>query len=192
MNRNASFVSIRSPFRAVLAALLLQGCQSYTIVQRNVFADDDGKVLYVEYGRSESDHVNTFVSAKGKTMDFKSKLMVLADFNEGVPDYLEVRDHGKVTNRIELSGISLKAWQCMNTLTRGTMYETDSGEWKLLANGFSTVVYHRTEDDPPRYLEVYRGVLCDTQQMNSEKDNRWHETMRRGREYKKPKPTKKE
>jgi len=93
-----------------LTALL--GCQSYTIVQRNVFADDDGNVVSVEYGRSESDHVNTFIApATGKEMEFKSKLMVRARFAGNVPDFLEVLNRGTVTNRIERADESFTAWQ---------------------------------------------------------------------------------
>ncbi len=158
-------------FTSLAAAALLQGCQSCTIVQRNVFADDDEHVVTVDYGRSSGDHVNTFVSpATGKEMEFRSKLMVKV----GLPD-----------------GDSFKAWQCMNFLTRGTMYETDDGEWKLLANGFSVIVYHRTNEKPPRYLEVFRGVLCDTPDREVKKDDRWREVLRHGREYKKPPPVKK-
>ena len=50
--------------RSCVVALLLAlaGCQGYTVVQRNVFADDNGNIVAVDYGRSERDHVNTFVS----------------------------------------------------------------------------------------------------------------------------------
>ena len=154
---------------SALAAVLLPGCQSYTIVQRNVFADDDGNVVSVDYGRSESDHVNTFVSpATGKEMEFKSRLMVKVH----LPD-----------------GDDFKAWQCMNFLPRGTMYESDNEEWKVLMNGFSCSIYHRTEEPPPRdYLEVYRGVICDTPAMDVKKDDRWKDVTNagKGREYKKP------
>ena len=65
-------------------ALLLSGCQSYTIVQQNYFSDDDGNVVRVDYGRSDSDHVNTFISpATGKEMDFRSKLMVKVTLPDG-------------------------------------------------------------------------------------------------------------
>jgi len=166
---------LRPSYFVLLATLLLQGCQSYTIVQQNVFADDDGSVLFLEYGRSESDHVNTFVSpVTGKEMEFKSRLMVRAQFSENVPDCLEVRNGGSQTNRIVLADETIKAWQCMNFLSRGTMYETDGGEWKLLVNGFSTAVYRRMADAPPRYLEVYRGVLCDiNDSYKAKKDERW-------------------
>ena len=155
----------------VLALLLLQvGCQSYEIVQQNVFADDDGNVVFVDYGRSDSDHFNTFISpTTGKEMDFRSRLMVKVR----LPD-----------------GDTIKAWQCMNFLPRGTLYMTDNGEWKALANGFSFIIYHRTDEPPPRdYLEVYRGVICDTTAREApKKDNRWHDVLQSGREYKRPKP----
>ena len=147
--------------------LLLTGCQSYDIVQRNVFADDDGNVVIIDYGRSESEHYNTFISpVTGKEMDFHSKLMLKAQ----LPD-----------------GDTIKAWQCMNFLPRGTMYMTDDEEWKVLANGFSCIIYHQTDERPPRYLEVYRGVICDTPEMKVEKNDKWKDiTHASGREYKKP------
>jgi len=155
-----------------LSALL--GCQSYTIVQRNVFADDDGNVVSVEYGRSDEDHVNTFISpTTGKEMEFRSKLVVRANFAENVADFHEVRNRGAVTNRIELAGESFKAWQCMNFLSRGTMYRTDNDKWMLLANGFSCIIYRQTEEKT-RYLEVFRGVLCEIDDAyKGKKDERW-------------------
>ena len=135
------------------AAAIAAGCHSYSIVQSNVFVDEDGNVVTVEYGRSDRDHVNTFISpTTGKEMEFKSKLVVCAE----LPD-----------------GDSFTAWQCMNFLARGTMYKTDNEKWMLLADGFSCVIYHRT-DDKTRYLEVYRGVLCDTPgERKAKKDDRW-------------------
>ena len=149
--------------RSFLAlALLLAGCQSYEIVQRLVFADDDGNVVIVDYGRSESEHYNDFISpVTGKKMEFHSKLMLKAQLP---------------------NGDTIKAWQCMNFLPRGTMYMTDNEEWKLLQDSFSFSVYHRTGEPPPRdYLEVYRGVVCDTPAMDVKKDERWHEVLEHGR-----------
>ena len=152
-----------------LAAALLQGCQSYQIVQRNVFADDDGRVIVVDYGRSDSDHHNTFVSpVTGKEMDFHTRLVVKVQ----LPD-----------------GDTIKAWQCMNFLPRGTMYMTDNEEWKVLANGFSCIIYHRTGEKPPKdYLEVYRGVICDTPDREVKRNDKWRDitNLGKGREYRKP------
>ena len=156
-------------FLALVLTLVLSGCQSYQIVQRNVFADDDGNCVVVDYGRSESDHCNTFVSpVTGKEMDFRSRLMVKVR----LPD-----------------GDTIKAWQCMNFLPRGTLYMTDDEEWKVLADGFSFTIYHQTDEKPPRdYLEVFRGVICDTPEMEVKKDERWYDVLQNGREYKHPKP----
>ena len=153
------------------AALLTAGCQSYTIVQRNVFADDDGNVVSVEYGKSERDHVNTFKSpVNGEELEFKSKLMVRAE----LPD-----------------GDSFKAWQSMNFLPYGTMYKTDNEEWMLLMYGFSCTIYHQTEEDETRYLEVYRGVLCDIDKnVKVKRNEKWKEVTAEGR-YKKPDSKKK-
>ena len=135
-------------------AMLMAGCQSYTIVQRNVFVDDRGNAVAVEYGRSESEHVNTFRSpVTGKEMEFRSKLVVLAE----LPD-----------------GDSFKAWQCMNFLPYGTMYKTDNERWMLLANGFSCTIYRQSESDETQYREVYRGVLCDIDKdVRVERDEKW-------------------
>ncbi len=148
----------------------MQGCQSYTIVQRNMFSDDRGDIVSVEYGRSETDHVNTFRSpVTGEKMDFKSKLVVKAV----LPD-----------------GDGFKAWQCMNMLPYGTMYKTDNEEWMLLANGFTCVVYHQTEEDETKYLEVYRGVLCDIDKdVKVKKNEKWKEVLKPGSgTYKKSAP----
>ena len=140
---------------ASVLGILFAGCQSYTVVQQNIFADDDGNVVVVDYGRSESEHHNTFRSpVTGKEMDFRTKLVVKVR----LPD-----------------GDGIKAWQCMNFLPRGTMYMTDDEEWKVLANGFSCIIYHRTDEKPPRYLEVYRGVICDTSDMEIKKNDKWRD-----------------
>lgn len=150
---------------AAVALAMLTGCQSYEVVQRNVFSDEDGNLVAVDYGRSEKDHVNTFiVPMTGKEMEFKSKLVVKAE----LPD-----------------GETFTAWQCMNFLKRGTMYKTDNGRWMLLANGFSCIVYRQVEDDPDNYREVYRGVLCETPDIgrSKEKDERWRNVPAGGRVY---------
>ena len=146
-----------------VAEVLFSGCQSYRLVQRNVFADDDGHVIVVDYGRSEKEHVNTFVSpVTGKEMEFRSKLVVEVQ----LPD-----------------GDTFKAWQCMNFLQYGTMYRSDSDEWMLLANGFTCLVYRQTDEDETRYLEVFRGVLCDSPDMKYKKDDRWKPVPKPGAEH---------
>ena len=149
-----------------VAALAFAGCQSYEIVQRNVFSDEDGNLVAVDYGRSDKDHVNTFIApTTGREMEFKSKLVVRAE----LPD-----------------GETFTAWQCMNFMPRGTMYKTDNGRWMLLANGFSCIVYRQVEDDPGNYREVYRGVLCETPDIGraKERDDRWKNVPGGGRVYK--------
>lgn len=150
---------------SVIAAVFLSlGCQSYTIVQRNVFADDDGNVVSVEYGRSEKDHVNTFKSpVNGEEMEFRSRLVVLAE----LPD-----------------GDSFKAWQCMNFLPYGTMYKTDSEEWMLLLNGFGCTIYRQSEEDETKYREVFRGVLCDIDMsVKVERNEKWKEVAKPGQTF---------
>ena len=165
-----TLIAYRLSLITLALSLLLQvGCQSYTVVQRNVFSDDDGNVAIVDYGRSESEHYNTFVSpATGKEMEFHTKLVVKVQ----LPD-----------------GDTIKAWQCMNFLSRGTMYQTDDEEWKVLANGFSVTIYRRTGEPAPRdYLEVYRGVICETTEREVKRNDKWRDVthLDKGREYKKP------
>ena len=137
---------------------LVVGCQSYDIVQTNIFSDDDGNVVRVDYGRSSREHVNKFVNpATGKEMDFRSKLVIEVE----LPD-----------------GDRFTAWQCMNFLQSGTMYETDNGKWKVLANGFSTVLYYST---PEGYLEVYRGVLCESPKSEYKPNPKWRKLKKDAR-----------
>ena len=129
-----------------LAALLLSaavyGCHSYDIVQTNVFSDEDGNLVSVDYGRAEKEHVNTFVSPMtGKEMEFKSKLVVRVT----LPD-----------------GEKYTAWQCMNFLRGGTMYKSDNEQWMFHASSLSCAVLRQTEEDATRYQEVYRGILCSS------------------------------
>ena len=159
---------MKMKLRILAAAALLvamQGCQSYTIVQANVFSDDNGEVVSVEYGRSEKDHINTFISpVNGEEMEFKSKLLV------------------KV---VMSGGESFKAWQCMNFLSSGTMYKTDDGEWMFLATGFTCMIFRQQEDDETKYREVYRGVLCESPKVETEKDDKWRTLPRsQGKRFK--------
>lgn len=152
-------------FFLIFALIALGGCQSYSIVQRNMFADDDTNVVVVDYGRSDTDHVNTFVSpVTQKKMEFKSRLVVEVT----LPD-----------------GDSFTAWQCMNFGRRGTMYATDDEAWHILMNGFSCTIFHRVGETD--YV-VYQGVLCDTPEMKVEKNDKWREVLSNKREYKHPKP----
>jgi hypothetical protein len=124
----------------IAAVALIAGCNSYRVVQTNVFSDEEGRVISVDYGRAEQDHVGKFISpVTGEEMDFKSKLLV------------------KV---VLYDGDSYKAWQCMNFMRSGTMYKTDNEEYMFLAGGFTCNVYRR--DDAGRYVEIYRGVICDS------------------------------
>ena len=138
---------------AIAVAFALTGCQSYEVMQRNIFSDDGGNVVTVAYGRSSSEHVNTFHNpATGKEVEFKSKLAV----------------------RVELpDGDSFTAWQCMNFMQSGTMYKTDDDEWQILVNGFTCRIYLMRDDDSGLYDEVYRGVLCESPKSEKKKDDRW-------------------
>lgn len=141
---------------AVLLSLLaLAGCHSYDIVQSNIFSNDDGCAVRIDYGRSSKDHVNTFVSpATGAEMPFASRLVVEVT----LPD-----------------GTSFVAWQCMNFLSKGTLYQTDDKEHLVLVNGFTCCVYAHdpSPDDPGRYREIYSGVLCDSPKSSYKPNPKW-------------------
>lgn len=136
---------------AISALLLFAGCNSYRVVQTNIFSDEDGRIVSVDYARAEKDHVNTFVSpVTGKEMEFRSKLLVKA---------------------VLFDGESFKAWQCMNFMRNGTMYKTDNDEYMFLAGGFSCTVYRRGDDG--RYAEIYRGVICDSPEDAGRGEDKW-------------------
>ncbi|MCQ2368358.1 MAG: hypothetical protein MJ109_05050 [Kiritimatiellae bacterium] len=140
---------------SLLALFALAGCQSYDIMQRNVFSDDDGNIVNVDYGRAEKEHKNTFISPMtGKEMEYHSKLLVVVE----LPD-----------------GEKIKAWQCMNFQRTGTMYKSDNGLWLVHVNGFTTLIYRQTEEDETRYREIYRGVLCSTpkNEDDKKKSDKW-------------------
>ena len=138
---------------ALACALALAGCRSYEVVQSNIFSDDDGNIVSVSYGRSESPHTNTFRNPNnGKTLEFKTKLVV----EVVLPD-----------------GDSFTAWQCMNFMQSGTMYRTDNEDWMILVNGFTCRIYKNDDDGKGDYREVYRGVLCETPERDVKKDDRW-------------------
>lgn len=145
--------AMRKIFSLLAGAILFVGCRSYDIVQANVFSDDDGNVVRVAYGRSDKVHVNTFRNpATGKEMDFPSTLLVEVT----LPD-----------------GDAFTAWQCMNFMPSGTMYKTDNEKWMILVNGFTTMIYFQTKEDPTRYLEVYRGILCDSPNVDYQPNKKW-------------------
>ena len=139
-------------FSTAAAVLLAAGCNSYRVMQTNVFSDEDGRIVSVDYVRAEKDHVNTFLSpVTGKEMEFRSKLLVNVSLYDGE---------------------TFTAWQCMNFMSNGTMYRTDDEEYMFLAGGFSSIIYRR--DDEGRYAEIYRGVLCDSPEGTGAKDeDKW-------------------
>lgn len=143
--------SILFPF-SVLLFTLLSGCQSYEIVQSNVFSDDNGNAAQIDYGRSDKVHENSFVNpATGKEMTYRSNLVI----DVRLPD-----------------GSVFTAWQCMNFTGNGTMYRTDNEKWMVLVTGFSCVIYLNVGND---YREVFRGILCDSPKVDYKPNPKWRE-----------------
>jgi len=137
----------------IIAALLLSGCQSYEIVQTNIFADDAGNVVRVDYGRSDSDHTNTFKAPNGKELEFKSRLVV----DVTLPD-----------------GDDFTAWQCMNMSGRGSLYRTDDEEWMCHMTGFACFLYRRVEQNgKSAYREMFRGICCETPKSDFKPNPNW-------------------
>ena len=139
----------------VLGLMALAGCHSYDIVQSNIFSNDDGFAVRVDYGRSAKDHVNTFTSpVTGEEMTFKSRLVVEVT----LPD-----------------GQSFVAWQGMNFLSSGTLYQTEDKSYLTLVHGFTCRVYAHDPSpaDPGRYREIYSGVLCDSPKSSYKPNPKW-------------------
>lgn len=137
-----------------IAFYTLTGCNSYTIAQRNLFSDENGNVVEIEYGHAEKDHHSKFIAPRtGKELDYRTRLLVKVH----LPD-----------------GDSFKAWQCMNIYnTAGTMYKTDNEEWVVLVTGFTVEIFHIT-DDKRDHLLVYQGFLSSTPKNDDkDKDSKW-------------------
>ena len=131
-------------FSLVAAMLvLLVGCTSFKPQQACMFTDHEGNIVSVEYGQSKKEHVSKFTAPNGKVLDMKTKLGVRVT----LPD-----------------GDEFLAWECMNTLSVGTMYRTDNEKWMYHANGISCRVFKKAvnpstgQDD---YLEIFEGVICE-------------------------------
>lgn len=137
----------------LLVLCTLTGCNSYQISQRNLFSDEDGNIVVVDYCHAEKDHKSTFIAPMtGKELEYKSRLLVKVQ----LPD-----------------GDSFKAWQCMNIYnTAGTMYKTDNDEWVVLVTGFTIEIFYITDDKSDHRL-VYQGFLSSTPKMEKKDDNKW-------------------
>jgi len=179
MRRPRSFALRLSLFALLLAAA---GCNTYEITQTSHFADDNGAILRVDYGRAERDNVNTFRSpVNGREMEFRSRLVVevtLPPWPKGL-DY-PGRKEGREP---PFDGESFTAWQCMNFAGNGTMYRTDDEEWYFLASGFTCKVARRDARFTSGYRDVYGGVLFNTPVKTPEKDTRWRKVKTRDRKY---------
>ena len=124
-------------FLLAFAGLLLAGCESFYLSQSDMFVDEDGAVIAVEYGKIDRDHVSTFIAPNGKELEFKSRFSVRVV----MPD-----------------GASFQAYQCFNELLSGALYRSDNGRWTYHANGSSCTVYEQIEEK--LYKPVFSGVVC--------------------------------
>ena len=62
---------------ATVAVLALAGCATFTRSQTNLFVDEDGNCISVDYGTRSKDHVFKMISpGNGQPMEFSSPLMV--------------------------------------------------------------------------------------------------------------------
>lgn len=120
---------------ALVAALC--GCNTVTVSQTNVFQDEDGFSLRVEYGSLKRAHTTHFVSPNGRQQDFESHLTVSVE----LPD-----------------GTDFRGYQCLNPLPQGTMYESGNREYLYYAGGFSCRVYQRGENG--EYYTIFEGQLA--------------------------------
>ena len=125
---------------AILLALVA-GCTTFEKRQSDVFADEEGNVIGVDYGVGSKDHIFMVPSpGNGKLVEYKSNLMVKVTLPDG--------------NRIT-------GYRTLNTFPVGTMYMTENEDWIYLANGFSCRIYMRVElsDGSRDYMLVFEGNL---------------------------------
>ena len=123
---------------AVLFSLaFFVGCESFYLSQSNMFVDEDGAVIAVDYGKIDKDHISTFTTPNGKELEFKSRFSVRVV----MPD-----------------GTSFQAYQCFNELLYGALYRSNDEKWTYHANGSSCTVYELVEGK--LYKPVFFGVVC--------------------------------
>ena len=121
--------------------LLLFGCTSFNLKQSVRFINDDGKIIAVDYGDGDSEYVTTFTAPMtGREMEFKSKNRVFVRMPDGKEFF---------------------AFECVNELQSGTMYQSDDKEWYYHANGFVCTVYHRVGKSRD-LASVFKGVVCQS------------------------------
>ena len=126
---------------AVFSLVLLSGCTSFNLRQTVRFINEDGDIIVVDYGDGDSEYVTKFNAPRtGKPLEFKSKLRVFVT----MPD-----------------GESFYAFECVNELRTGAMYQSSDEEWYYHANGFVCTVYHRIGDTRD-FKPVFTGVVCQS------------------------------
>ena len=136
-------MKIKIPRFGCLAVLLslLCGCTSFNLKQTVRFINEDGEIIVVDYGDGDSEYVTKFTVPKtGKQMEFKSKNRVFLTMPDG-------RD--------------FFAFECVNELRTGTMYQSADEDWYYHANGFVCTVYRRVGETRD-YAPVFTGVVCQT------------------------------
>ena len=125
----------------VSCTLFLSGCTSFNLKQTVRFINEDGDVIVVDYGDGDSEYVSKFTAPRtGREMEFKSKNRVFVTLPDGKNFY---------------------AFECVNELSTGTMYQSSGEEWYYHANGLTCTVYRRvgnTRDFAP----VFNGVVCQS------------------------------
>ena len=123
------------------STLLFAGCTSFNLKQTVRFINEDGEIIVVDYGEGDSEYVTRFNAPRtGRPMEFKSKLRVFVTMPDGRDFY---------------------AFECVNELRTGAMYQSSDEEWYYHANGFVCTVYHRVGDTRD-LAPVFTGVVCQS------------------------------
>ena len=126
---------------AAFSLLLFVGCTSFNLKQTVRFINEDGDIIVVDYGDGDSEYVTKFTVPKtGKQMEFRSKNRVFVTMPDGNEFY---------------------AFECVNELRTGTMYQSSGEDWYYHANGFTCTVYRRV-DKTRDFMPVFNGVVCQT------------------------------
>lgn len=124
-----------------ISVLLSAGCTSFNLKQTVRFINEDGEIIVVDYGEGDSEYVTRFNAPRtGRPMEFKSKLRVFVTMPDGKDFY---------------------AFECVNELRTGAMYQSSDEKWYYHANGFVCTVYRRVGDTRD-FAPVFTGVVCQS------------------------------
>ena len=127
-------------FAVFAAAALVAGCATFKPTMKELFVDDKGNVMTVEYGDRSRKYEYEMVSPmNGVVVKSTATKMVRVTTPEPENEVLDF-------------------YLCQNVSPKGTMYSTRNEKWKFLTIGTASQLYLWSPDEND-YLLVFEGEL---------------------------------